>query len=144
MTVPTSYTESELAAYMQTTIAPLDGVLGWTTVPDNYQEPVNDALLAYGVADIAEATDMVKLRTLARLMVWRAVVAATAGTYDYRVDNEQFSRSQIHEHAAAMLAIAESEAGAYVDDGRYSIAVGTVGYETDPYQYVPCSEWGRS
>jgi hypothetical protein len=142
MPAPASYTETTLADFQLVALGPLAAVLGWTTtVEPAVVEAVNDALLAYGVADAAEATDIPKVRALARLTIWRAVARATAGNYRFSTDGQSFDRQQVHEHALAMIAEAEREGGA-VGAGPGMLVASVVRDDaSDPYAVHP-SQWG--
>ena len=103
MPVPVSYTEEELVAYQHAVLGKTATVLDWTVSGGDYDEAVIDALVLYGVSTIAAATDIDKLRACARLAVWRAVAADTAGYNDVAEDQQSFKLSQVHDHAASMV-----------------------------------------
>lgn len=133
MALPTAYTEAELAAFMRNGVLKHTAtVLGWdnTGVDGDYQEAVNETLVAYGVSDIAQATDITKLRVLARVAVWRAVVDATPGLTDYSADGYQSSRSQIRQGAWSSLreALRDANAAGYINEAvsgtTYSTIIG--------------------
>jgi hypothetical protein len=106
MPAPTSYTEAELAAFMHSVLRSVATQLGWSA-PGSYTEVVNEVLLAYGVDDIASATNIQQLRLLARREVWRAVVEETAGDYDVRSkDGAEAKRAQINTNARAAYKLA--------------------------------------
>jgi len=140
MALPASYTETSLATYMHTLLGPVALTLGWSVAAGSYDEPVNEALGAYGVDDIADVTgraNIVKLRVLARREVWRAVVQATASHYDVNADGSSRHRSQIQAQAREALALAEIDALPY--DAAYAARVtpvhhGRYGDERDPYE----------
>jgi len=139
MAAPTSYTETTLADFMKAAIGDLATTLGWTATPTNYQEPVNETLLAYGVTDITTISgtaNIRKLRAIARVQVWRQVVAAVAGDFDFEADDGKFSRSQVQEMARQALALAESDAAAVGGLEGYEVGIDTVVHVHDPYRYV--------
>jgi hypothetical protein len=80
-------------------------------------EAMYSALLAYGVSNVILCTDMAKLRALARVYAWRAVVAAVAGDYDFTDAGSTYNRSQITQNAQDALALAEADAWAYLPGG---------------------------
>lgn len=123
--IPVAYTELSLAAYMATVTSNVAAALGWTA--DSFQEAVNDTLLAYGVVAVTEATDIVKLRALAKVEAWRAVVDATAADFNFSADGGNYSREQIHQHAIDALARAQEQAGDYTTAG-YAIQAGTLAF----------------
>lgn len=132
MAAPTSYTETSLKQFMGRALGAVADVLGWTIHEGDYDEAVNETLLAYGVADIASATDIRKLRTLARREVWRAAMAELSTDYDYSKQGDRSSRSQAFAQAQKMFAMAETDAARYDTDAN-SVAVETVAY-ADPYE----------
>lgn len=106
MAAPTAYTEISLMNYMHECLNGVGDVLGFDP-PHAYDEAVNEVLLVYGTADVTAVTganNIRKLRAIARVEVWRKVLAATAGDYDFRrEDGAQYSRSQIHAQAEKMF-----------------------------------------
>lgn len=131
MAIPTSYSEETLKAFMLAALSNLGATLGLTAA--SFDEAVNDTLLAYGVSDIAQATDMAKLRGLAKVAAWQVAVAASAGDYDFSADGGNYRRSQLHEQARKGLAAAEADAALYGGDNQASIGVMAWG---DPYRPV--------
>lgn len=132
MALPSSYTESTLRDYMLSITANVAGALGWTA--SSFTEAVNDALVGYGVSDIADATDIAKLRSLAKLEAWRALADATVADYNFSADGGSYSRQQLHQQAVAALQRAEAEAVArgYADAFAPAIALGSL-VHSDPY-----------
>lgn len=132
MALPSSYTESDLRDYMLSAVSTVAGML--SMVADDFTEPVNDALVAYGVADIALATDIAKLRSIAKAEAWRLVVDATVGEYNFSADGGSYSREQLHKHAVDALTRAEADAisRGYIDSGAPTITLGAFRH-TDPY-----------
>lgn len=113
MPLPTAYTEPKLAEYMHTTLGEAASVMGYGHPGAGmgaYQEQVYDALLAYGVTDIADATDMALLRALAKREAWRKVMNESAGRYDVTADEGTFKRSQLHAQAKTNFQTASAEA----------------------------------
>jgi hypothetical protein len=138
MSIPTSYTEEELAAYMDTILGPVADALNWSVAGNDYAEPVNSAILSYGVDDIAEITgrdNIAKLRAIARAEVWRAVVDATSGHYDFSDGGVSLKRSQMNAQARENAQAAEFAAyslGAYGNE----VVVDNIHFVNDPYAYV--------
>lgn len=133
MAAPTSYTESTLATFMLDCLKDVATALGWTALA-NVQEAVNETLLAYGVdsiASVAGRENIRKLRALARVEVWRLVVAAVSGDYDFKAGQESFSRSQVHEQALKSLAQAQADAAEFAP--TYAVGVGSITWDNDPY-----------
>lgn len=132
MAIPTSYTEEELKAYMHSTLSATATSLNWNVADGYYNEPVIAAVLAYDVDDIEDATDMQKLRALARREAWRAVMAETSTDYDYAADGASLKRSQMHDHAEKMFRQAQSDLMALGFDG-WEVGIEAVEYD-DPYK----------
>lgn len=130
MPIPAAYTEDQLALYMHRALGQVADVLGLNPVSD-YGDAVIDTLLAYGAQNISQATDMAKLRTLARREAWRLANDAAATRYDVNIDGAQMARSQLHTQIAAGLSRAETDALAY--DTGYSGQQTTVAYR-DAYK----------
>lgn len=139
MAIPATYTETDLATYIQNgVLKDLSSVLGWTT-PSDYTEAVNDALLMMDVDDISEVSgraNIMKLRVAAQVAAWRQVVAATTGDYDFAADGGRYTRSQVNEQARAALKLAEDQAMAYGLLANYKVVIDAVSHIHDPYEYV--------
>lgn len=133
MALPTAYTEYDLAAFFRDEVLKKTATLLDWTQPDDYQGAVNDTLIAYGVEDIADATNIPRLRAIGRREVWRAVVEDTAGMYGYTVDGETYNRQQINAQARAAFDQAEKDAQRFeasisgvLDGGTVSVPVQAV------------------
>lgn len=147
MAIPTSYDEAGLKAYLHAELGTMATGLEWTVDAGSYDEIVYDSLFRYGQIDIGEITgadNVRRLRCLAKVFVWRAVVKAVAGDFDFSADGASFSRSQIQTMAEKALRMAEDEAGPYLydddDDNRNAACITKVTHKHDPYQYVPDDE----
>jgi hypothetical protein len=137
MPIPLSYTETGLAQYMKDVLKDTAFAINWLDVPGNYVEAVNDTILAYGVDTIAEATDMQRLRTIARREVWKAVASTSAGNYRFGSDREVYFRNQIYEHALSEYTRAAQEAAKFVtDDDSVRASNMIVVDDHDPYVYT--------
>lgn len=145
MAIPSSYTETELQDYMLEITQSISSVIGLTV--DKFYQAVNETLLSYGVDDIADATDIRKLRTLARVEAWRFAADSTAAEYDISRDSGESTvsdkRSQLHAQALKRLdaARADAEQQGYIsDDATYNtVAFGTLTF-TDTYTITEDSE----
>ena len=131
MSVPMVYTEASLIAFMTTVLGPTGDALPETIRDAVYQEALIETLLSYGVGDIVNATDVQKLRALARVAIWQAVVDATAGRYDISADGQSLSRSQLHQQARQSLRAAKQTAARY--DDAYAVVMASARYTSDPY-----------
>lgn len=130
MTPPTSYTEATLKTFMWTELQDVADAVGLdqTTMLD---EAVNDTLIEYGVSVITDATDIKKLRALAKYFAWKLAVSQVSADYAFSEASASYQRNQALEGLLKRLAIAEREALPYLT----SYAVGTVltEYPEDPY-----------
>jgi hypothetical protein len=140
MPVPTAYTEDELKTFMHGCLKEAASVLGWTVAAGSYDDAVTETLVKYGASDIASAVDIRKLRTLARVAVWQAVVGAVSLDVSYNADGGQYSLSHMFEHASKMLQAAEAEALPY--DANYAVQQDTVTAQ-DPYRYQTGDEYAH-
>ena len=131
MPLPTSYTEATFKAFLHAELRDVGLALGWSVAGGSYDEPLNDALFAYEADDIASVSgrdNLRKLRALGRVAVWRAVVNATSGDYDFaQPGGSRYDRSQVHQMAQDNLDRAVAEA--LVFSPEYLVGVATVVYE---------------
>lgn len=147
MALPSTYTENTLKPYLHQVLGNVATVLGWDEASGHYDEPITEAVAAYGADSISEITgrdNLRKLRALARREVWRAVMQAAAGHYDFTTDGQSFKRSQIYTHAEKAFQQAEADCLALgVSDSGYSIGRESVLYPHDPYAYFSDEERTR-
>lgn len=134
--VPTAYTEDELAAYQHAILGEVATALGWAVEDGSYSEAVTGALVAYGVSDIVDATDIAKLRACAKREAWALACGSLASRYDFATDQQSFNRSNLHKQALAQLSLAESDLMRISPDS-YALVIGSFIYPKDPYAYVP-------
>lgn len=135
MPVPSNYaTETDLATFMAGEIGRIAAILGFT-VPTSYSETIIDTLITYGVESIDEATDIRKLRALARREVWRSVVAKLASGINFTADGVTVNRAQLQQQAKVALNIAETACVPF--DDQYVVRVDHVTQTVDPYTYRP-------
>lgn len=145
MAIPSSYTEVELQDYMLEITSAISSVIG--LVSSDFTEAVNDTLVNYGVNSIASATNIKKLRLLAKIEAWRTVVNVTVAEYDQSRDSGESQvwdkKNQLHTNAKAQLEAAETQAASlgYVADGATynTVAFGTITYN-DPYSITEDEE----
>lgn len=140
MPIPTAYTEHELALFMHNELGEMAGVIRATAPDENdedelgsYGERVIDVLLAYGVSDIIVATDIPKLRALARREAWRFAVRQLSSKVSFSLDGQSISLSDLQEQARESLYLAEEACGPV--EG-YVITRGQL-RQWDPYRYQP-------
>jgi hypothetical protein len=135
MPLPTSYDEAGCAASLHGRLnqGGVADAFGWSIAAGSYKEVINDTLLAYGADDVAEATDIRKLRALGNLALWQAAKAAAVLQISYTADGTTFNRQAIFQHIEAMLGQARYDAIPYLDDAAYAVSVYGVRHN-DPYQ----------
>jgi hypothetical protein len=122
-------------------------VLGWDEASGHYDEPIAEAVAAYGadaIGDISGRDNLRKLRALARREVWRAVMQAAAAHYDFTTDGQSFKRSQLYTQAEKAFQQAEADCLALgVADSGYSVGRESIIYPMDPYSYYSDEERAR-
>lgn len=137
MAVPTAYSEAQLADFMHSVLGKTASIIGWSS-PDSYTEAVYDAAIMAGVDDVADTTDVAKLRACARLAVWQAVEADTVGYHDFSEDQQSFRMHQVHIQAVAKVKEARREASRH---GINAVAMtSTTIRRISPYDMVEDSE----
>jgi hypothetical protein len=99
----------------------------------NMIEAVHDVTLACGVSDIADATDVTKIRALARVAALQVAQTTAATYYDFGADGGDYKRSQVMAQLATLLTNAETAAFAYAPN--YGLEIGTIIYTADPYDW---------
>jgi hypothetical protein len=138
MTIPTSYTETSLAAFMLAELGDVALALDMTLA--KLAEPVNDAMLVYGITDIVDATDIDKIRKIARVEAWKAAAKNVAADYAYSEGGASYSRNQMQDMILKQLSLAEQDASGYY--AAFQIAVGTVEFPDNPYARLNVSDLG--
>ena len=136
MSVPSSYSASELAAYMHGELRKVAAMLGFTA-PDSYTQAITRTLLAYGVTDIASASNVPRLLALSSVEAWRLATQQLTPEFNFSTDGRAQDRGDLFKHCKEMLADAESNAAMYPDDGsgtdRALAGRVIVHYRGDPY-----------
>lgn len=140
MAIPTSYNDFTLSQFMLNELAEVNEYFNWT--PASFGEQVIDTLIDYGVSTLADATDIPKLRAIARLQVWSKAKRAAAKFIDNRLVDDDRSQSQLFDHIDANYQQAQAAASIYLTSADSSSAVasgnvatvGKIVYLTDPYQ----------
>jgi len=136
--MPTAYTETQLAQYMDNILGPVADAMGWVVVDGDYDEAVISSILTYGVDDVSTVSgsdNITKLRAIARVEAWRAVRDATAGHYDFSDGGVSLKRSQMHAQAVTSMLSAEAEAMQFGVYGN-EVYIDTITYIHDPYRYL--------
>lgn len=118
-------------------LGPIADVLGWVPGTPRVDYAVNDVETLMGVSDVATATDLPAVRTLARLCIWRAAEAWLASRYDITTEGQSLKLSQAWDHAKEMVTRYELEAGSLPGGfGTGSIQVDAITRSADPYAVV--------
>ena len=132
MQVPSSYNEASLRAYVVTALGAVATVLGWTPLDLRVENACIDALFMYGASTPEEATDVAKLRLLARVAAWRAVISDVTADYDFSADGASYNRSKVHAQALSSLKQAEADVMAQ-GYSMYNAYIDPIVYRHDPY-----------
>lgn len=129
-----------LVDYLHSYLGGLSSQLGWDTVSGSYDFIVSETIRLYGVSTEAEATDLNKLYTIGKMVLWETVLRELSMDYDYTANGASFKRSQMYQQIKENLDTAITEAMVYLD-GYNKIHLGSLGGdELDPYSNTPYSE----
>lgn len=131
MTPPTIYTEATLAAFMIAELGQTGSALGLTNAA-SFTEAVNDAMVEYGVTDISTATNIKKIRAIAKYMAWKTAMTTVASDYNYSEGVASFSRGSMIDSISKRLSLAEQEAMPYLS--TYTIGTATLDFPQNPYK----------
>lgn len=141
------YTASSLIAFLQTEFGAIGRVMQLTN--DQYNEIVNEVLLLLDAETLAGYTTsaaLLRVRRVARLVLWRMALRVAATLYDTDFGGVEggsngMQRSQIFDQIRAALQDAEYEVaqGGDVPGSTLDVYVGAVRwtYAGDPYRYDP-------
>ena len=135
MAAPSSYTEESLAQFMLDVLGEVANVLGIDSTT-NFDEEVSDSLLLYGVDDIADATDIRKLRACARYSAWRKAYSQFVTKFTFQTDQQRFERSDMGKAARTQLALVESDLVSLGVVTYPAIETGLFVFPEDPYEVV--------
>ncbi|HEY3310561.1 MAG TPA: hypothetical protein VGK00_02870 [Anaerolineales bacterium] len=138
MTPPTVYTEKTLSDFMHQELGKVAVILAYTVGAGDagsYAEAVNETLLKYGQVLIANATDISKIRALARVEAWKKACNDLAALYKFTSDDASYERNQIFDQAEKNLGMALTLSLPW--DAGYQINVTRVRPVHDPYRYLP-------
>lgn len=138
MAVPTSYTEQELKAFMLAALGQVSSYLSWDADSAQLDEAVNDVALACGVDDVADETDVRKLRLLGRYYAAEAAQVAVVADYPVSADGATLNRDRVFEMISDKLGLYWAEAFPYLPD--YRMASAETRYVADPYIDAPDAE----
>lgn len=147
-----SYTENGLKLYMHAMLGDNEvaAALDWSVEDGDYDEALNEALLVYGTSDITAVTgnaNIRKLRAIARMELWRNVMARTTHRHQRGIQGEARSEHMVWEHAKSMFMMASEYAARLgVDvDTTSEIGITKVTYDNDAYRLSSDTdnEWSR-
>lgn len=130
MTPPTVYTETTLAEFMLSELGATAAAVGLTLA--GLAEAVNEAMLVYPCVVMADATNIQKIRAIARVEAWRAVCNQVAGDYDFADAGASYSRSQALQNAQKRLDQALADAAQYYPG--YQVGTAKISFTNDPYK----------
>lgn len=144
MAAISSYTEDELKQYMESVLGDTATKLDWSFQDGDFDEPVAEVLLRLNEDDFSfvnTKSEAAKVRSIARVEVWRAAMYYTAHEAQHSVGapgTGQTSRADIHRASKSMYDLAYSEMiRDYPELGQqnYRAAeVYTVRYSNDHYK----------
>jgi hypothetical protein len=143
MPLPGAFTtEDALADFMLAELGNVKDVLGWTS-RGNIQQAVDSVLLAYGLVagdDVADATDVAKIRAIARYFVWLVAVDNLNTFFQFQTDGQSFHREQIVAGARKSLKQAARLAGQYLTLEQGLVTVTAVEAYINPYKVTAGSD----
>ena len=140
MTVPDAYTEKTLADFMAAELGKVATLLGYAVGAGDagsYAEAVNETILRFGAASMAECTEILKLRALARVEAWRKACNDLTTSYRFSSDGSSFERETVYQQAVQNLNRALGLAAVVDGSGAYVIGVTRLVPVNDPYRYQP-------
>jgi hypothetical protein len=106
MAFPLAYTEQSLAVYLKDILGPFARDLEWDVTEEtagDFQLVIDETLEWAGRTTIAEETDLLKLRAIARWRLWSVVYDALAGEHDLSTDGQSLQLSQVPANVANRL-----------------------------------------
>lgn len=145
MALPTSYTEADLSALMAVELGATGTALGLTDGSDALDEAVNDVAAILDAA-IADVTDVLKLRTVAKWQAWTAALNVATGQYDLGSEGDSLKRSQLFDQIMRRLALAEAAASRYSEvadalAGGATAYVSSSSLASSPYAWASEAEF---
>jgi hypothetical protein len=133
MTLPTSYTEATFGTYLEAVLgSEVMGILGISSITTG-DEIIYSTLFDYGVSDIANATDLRKLRSLGKVNLWKTVMGKASARIKFSADGGSYDQQQLYEHCKSNYLAAIRDALEY--DPTYEIQTETLDTKQQPYKY---------
>ena len=123
MALPASYDEQTLAEYLHGELDEVAVQLGWAPAedgPGDYQEIVNEVLLALSTDDLEDLTtqtEIAQVRAVGRWKAWQSAADALSGYYDVTEDLQSVKRSQMQKAAQQAADRARGDAAALGVEG---------------------------
>lgn len=143
-TLKTSYTVAEFLEWLHGELVRqgvLADFLGWSPAAGDYDQALQEVLLAAGVENLSDLDGLEgtqKLRALGRLQLWRQVQEALATEYTYSADQTSHQRSQMFDQVGRLLDRAEREADRW--SAAYAVEAVPVSRSDDPYVWSDLDE----
>lgn len=146
MPLVTSYTMSSLEAFIETELESVAEDLGMLA-GDAITATARLVTRTLGHTDIAEATDMLKVETIATWLAWRRAKGAATALSRLKAGSVELYRSEMFDHINDMLRDAEAAALRYDEAAAFLGTTGTayvssLGVIGNPYPFPAWSEWG--
>ncbi len=115
MPIVTSLNEPSVKEYMQVVLGDTASKLGWSVGGDDFDEPTNEVLYILNESSFSfvdTQAEVRKVRTIARMEVWRAAMFYTVHEISHSAGapgTGQTSRADIHRHCKEMYNLASSQ-----------------------------------
>ena len=123
--------EADLEAYMIDCLGDTATKIGLVAI--DLDETVTDIIYDYGsITTVDEATDLRKLRILAKARVFERAMAQVAADYDFSDKSASYSRSQMHKALQAQYKLAQAAALEFAP--FYKAKIITPVHVNDPYK----------
>lgn len=119
MPAPSSYTEDELALYMQRELGNVASVLGIDHI-SAFADAVHQVAAQIGSA-VDAATDVTYLRLLARRAAWRVAIRHAAAEYVAAIGGDTQQRQLLHQQCMRNHAMAHSDVVIYAREQGYAV-----------------------
>lgn len=141
-----AYTAATLADLMVTELGPTGVALSLTDDSAAITEAVAEVAALLSVDDVADVSDDLKLRTIARWQAWLAAEAAATNQYDIASSGDSLDRSQWFKQIGVRLARAEASASRYSEvadaiNGGSTATVTGSSVAGSPYAWASTGGW---
>lgn len=127
MTLTAIYTDVTIAQWMLTQLGGVGEALNLTVASFDTEE----VLRQYGTTDFSLATDIDKLRLVARFVAWSRALDEVAADYNFSEGGASYQRSQMYDMIAKQVDNAR---------GEYPIESATIDYPDNPYTRLNLSD----